>query len=859
MSRTVVALRLARRELVRAPARTALVLAMVALPVAAVTAADVLLRTAVAPAAEAAPPLPAGAEALVREIPGTTDVVQDADGSGWTTSGSGAGSAGPRLRPEQLLAGLPAGSRLALVEQGIAAVALPDGPGRVRAVLADVADPLLAGRYAVDRGRLPAARGEVAVSPRLAEAGVGLGTTTRDDRGRPLSVVGVLTEQTDGDDLLALPGATSLAPAVGAEGRQWLVDSPRPVTWDDVQQLNAVGAVVTSRAVLEDPPAGAPSADGGSTWDATVFGLAAAMAVLEVVLLAGPAFAVGARRQRHALAQLAAAGGRPEDGRLVVLAGAGLLGVVAAGVGIAAGLGVASLLVSTVTSLGLRPAPDVPVLDLVVVFLIAVASALLAALAPAMSVARLDPVAVLTDRTRRDRPSRAPVLLGVVLLGVGVLGAVQAAWGGNEYSVALAAVPTVLGAVLLAPAALVAAARGARPLPFALRYAARDAARQRSRTAPAVGAITAVVAAAVALGVGGASDGEQSRVSDSRTEFAADVAVVTGELPSERIWDTLSAAVGRAAPGHDVRPLLGVQREATGQDVAMCLDGDAADGASCSPPLTSWGGSLSASVLVGTDALAVLGQLDSGQRAQAAEVLSKGGALVFTDRPALASRAAFTPLQGGTVEAPSLVVQVAGSGAPVRAVLSPSLADRLGLDVRTTGLAVFGPQDVATREAVSHALALRAPEASLATPVSPADRETGLALLLLGGVAGALVLGGVLTSTLLVLSDARPEFATLGTLGAAARTRRLIAAGYAATLGLVGALLGTAAGLVPGVAVAYPLTREGGPRRGLLPPFLDVPWLLVAVLVVVVPAVAAAVAALTARGTAPTVRRKALA
>ena len=45
-----------------------------------------------------------------------------------------------------------------------------------------------------------------------------------------------------------------------------------------------------------------------------IVALIVAMALLEVVLLAGPAFAVGARRQARTLALMAASGGTPRAG-----------------------------------------------------------------------------------------------------------------------------------------------------------------------------------------------------------------------------------------------------------------------------------------------------------------------------------------------------------------------------------------------------------------------------------------------------------------------------------------------------------------------------------------------------------------
>lgn len=327
--------------------------------------------------------------------------------------------------------------------------------------------------------------------------------------------------------LLGLPGATTLQPEEFTPSQEWLVDSPADVTYDDVLELNALGAVVTSRAVLRDPPPETeqPSSGGASSGGIVVVGLVVAMAVLEIVLLAGPAFAVSARRQRRGLAQLSAAGGRPQDSQLVVLLGTLLLGSVAALAGVALGVGTAVLVRAAGPVFG-QGSLQVPVLDLAAIVVVAVLSALLAAVVPARSASRQDLMAVLTDRPVPTRPSPLPVTLGFVLLAVGVLACARAARGGDEYSVALAAVPTVLSAALLAPLALATAARLSPRLPFALRYAVRDAARQRGRTAPAVAAIAAVVAGAVALGTGASSDAAQYRADDARAA-AVDVALVT--------------------------------------------------------------------------------------------------------------------------------------------------------------------------------------------------------------------------------------------------------------------------------------------------------------------------------------------
>jgi putative ABC transport system permease protein len=59
--------------------------------------------------------------------------------------------------------------------------------------------------------------------------------------------------------------------------------------------------------------------------------------------------------------------------------------------------------------------------------------------------------------------------------------------------------------------------------------------------------------------------------------------------------------------------------------------------------------------------------------------------------------------------------------------------------------------------------------------------------LVLGALGGLLMLSGTLTATFLALSDARPDLAALSAVGAAPRTRRVVAAAYALVVGLVAA------------------------------------------------------------------------
>jgi len=130
--------------------------------------------------------------------------------------------------------------------------------------------------------------------------------------------------------------------------------------------------------------------------------------------------------------------------------------------------------------------------------------------------------------------------------------------------------------------------------------------------------------------------------------------------------------------------------------------------------------------------------------------------------------------------------------------------------------------------------------------------------LVLAALGAVLMLGGTLTATYLSLSDARPDLATLASIGASPRTRRGVAAAYAAVIGLVGAVLGAVVGFIPGIAVTYPMT--GGSWVQEIDPtlpshFLDVPWLLIGGLVVALPLLTAAAVGLTTRSRLPMVAR----
>ena len=115
----------------------------------------------------------------------------------------------------------------------------------------------------------------------------------------------------------------SMEPNLGPAGVGWLIDTSSPVTYREVLNINAQGSTVQSRAVAQHPlslcspqvPANFRNCSSYSSPTAMIataaalVGVAFALGLLQVVLIVGPAFAIGRRRQTRTLALVAAVGG----------------------------------------------------------------------------------------------------------------------------------------------------------------------------------------------------------------------------------------------------------------------------------------------------------------------------------------------------------------------------------------------------------------------------------------------------------------------------------------------------------------------------------------------------------------------
>ncbi|MGV9330139.1 FtsX-like permease family protein [Streptosporangium sandarakinum] len=824
------ALRISRRDALRARGRSALIVTMVGLPVLVIVFALIFAATADVTERE-------GLSARI----GTADLRIVTLGRPDTD-----GRASTLTSPAEIMSLLGPGARIIPANDGSADFRGERGYDHVSARELDLRDPLTKGMYRLLRGRLPAAPGEIVVTPGAEERGARFGTTPAVTfKLTPMRVVGVVEHphQTKSAEIIGLPG-TLLFDRVDGRGTGWLADTPKPVTMADVSRL--------SRAFLDvQAPVAARDAYGyHDTEDVVAIALIVVMGVLEVVLLAGPAFAVGARRRRRELALVAAQGGSPGQVRMVLLADGVVLGGGAALLGLALGVGLGALSAALEAGRligGVGPL-DIPWVPVLAVAALGAASGVAAAVLPAVRAARQDVAAVLAGRrgTARDRVGRP--IIGAVLVVAGAVAAVRAIRSDRVWVLA-AEVLALLGLVALTPSVVRLAAAAARALPLPLRLAARDAARNRGRTASAVAAVMTAAAAFTMAAV--AFD---SNLAERREAFHPAVPAGTVEIDGARLddarWARVRTIVERALPG---APLIEAvaPRGTRGAAVELSV------GQLGAPDGMYPGNPFGVSLPVGDGRLLEFVQ---GRRDPvAAAAFAAGRAVVFDPELVRDGRLRLyaVPFAGhGSSEAPRdltvpAVVARAADPRHAIAVLPASALPALGLKPEARVL-YAAPSSVRLTEEqevrLGRELAITAGPVGV-TFVRDID-SYGFVKPLLFLAAAVLALGGTLAATGLAAVDLRPDLSTMAAVGAKPGTRRLVVVGQAGFITALGALVGALAGIPAGIAVAGS-SRPYGYRAwvsGSSPSFLDrlppieLPWLFLAALVVGLPLLAALVA-----------------
>ncbi|MEV6866867.1 FtsX-like permease family protein [Streptosporangium subroseum] len=832
MSALLVALRLARRNAWRSRGRSALIMVMIGLPVLVITGVFTLTETMNVTPREGLVAELGTADARLVQTPEGTVLQQQPNGMSWDTSGGDYRAAAPELGAAEVAALLGPDTRLIPFSTGVLRLSTE----RVDALEIDLRDPLTRGMLTLSEGRFPAAR-EVAVTPAL---GLRPGDLLRPSGEAPLTVVGVVEHpyrpslrEVVGPDLPLAPLDGFWSP--NEYGPGWLADTAKPVTWTDVPALNTAGLYVTSRATIPDSPRALVRFSSLDVQHTVGLGAMVIMVVLETVLLAGPAFAVGLRRRRRELAEIAAQGGSAGHLRMIVLADGLVLGgaatLVAAALGIGAGVLGASIMARWGGQVGPPGVPWSPVLGIVALGLL---TGLVAALVPAVQAARQNTAAVLAGRAPAvaDRPGWP--LVGAVLVLAGLGATVVARRQSGSVWVLASAVLILLGLVVLMPWLVRCTGRPAARLRLPLRVSVRDAVRHRSRTVSAVAAVMAVTATAVAVGIGTHSEYMDRRNAYTSARPTGTLAIWAGNI-GDAAWNGLRAETARQLPG--VPLAAGYQAKDTeGHRYALRYT-------------VRWNGIRTRrSVAIGDQALLRLLQGRHDPRAAAA--LASGKAVVFD---AAAVRDGKLTLRASSTSGPARKLEVPAVPATPAdeyqggALLPRDLVEQAGFSTAERQLyAMYRPPADST---LSRDLAKVTPRVTVASEEGYRNvPDPGL----WGWLVGALVLvvGGTLAATRLASADMRPERVTMMAIGAPPGTLRMVVAGQALYISGLGALVGLVAGTVTGVALSRPMTTHGAGD----PATIAIPWPFVIAVVVGLP-ILATVAALITRTRPPLARR----
>ena len=898
-------LRLARRTARRSPGRTLLIAALIGLPVMAASWLAVVYA-AVSPTGERLARQHLGAADATVTVTTSSRITVDPF-LGSSTAVSYAEPQDDRSKRDPAAVDvarlLPPGSVVVPGSDGWSTATALRTPEAVASYLVQAVDggsPLTAGTFRLDAGRMPSAVGEVALSPALADhlrlrTGDGLtdGATVSTADGHRYAVVGIarMPDRPEQAMLWAAP-RSGLMPTPTNTALSYLVDLPAGADALALQRtLAGHGIALTPRAWIVDPPA-LPYGGSQNSAGWAVVALVIGFGVLEIVLLAGTAFAVGARRQTRELGLISATGGTAVDVRRVVLAQGVFLGLL----GTAAGV----LLAAVAAVLG-RPGWErlfdhlidgwsVPVVPILVVAAIGILAGLAAAVVPAISAGRQQPVAALAGRFAvakghdgLRRPAIALVVLGTgsVLVGSARLGAAfaadrrAAATDPNAYAggitptgpialVLLGITAVIAGLVWLLPNLVARAASLGRTLPLSGRLALRDAARHRHRTGPASAAIMMSVGGTVAVAFAlsnsfaaekehywpSAPDGFVTISYDPAAGIpgAPQTAPYSPELARElsarlpvRTRHDLSQIESRTAGriqiqgGGSFVPTLGVLAPVDcSTDQGACF-GNSLMLRSVEPEyLDRMGGSgpeVARALRAGRIAVPESAQNQPGMP----DVVSAGHVVVGTDDPSRPSAGVRMP-----AEVVTKLPRIAAFGSV--ALVGPATAERLGrLQVTETHFELTRPP---TEDEFSAATRLIGNEDAIRLERGYRP-QAGVALIALLSAATVVTLLGVAIAVALSAAEGRADLATQAAVGAPPRRRRGLAAAQAWVLGQIGCLLGTFVGGLYGYTAHIAFGS----------PSFAVPWRELAGIVVAVPLFAAALAWLLTRSRLPMVRR----
>ena len=874
-----VSLRLARRGMLRAKGRSLLIIAMIGVPVLALTLAAVTYDS-----------FRLTPEEKMARVMGTADATASwFDDQPLDQSTSADPPPLPTVKTdERLLALLPPGSRVLRYSTGgsVVRAQTATGIGWLSSSFIPVGEPLSDGMIQLVRGSAPKSDGEVAITEAAARRlGADLGATVRllSPEGT-FTVSGIVVIPDDLGEFVVFRPGVQLREESAKFGGYWLVDLPDGVA-ADVPKLRHAGVGLQLRGEQE-------VVDPSSDQTFTLATIAIGLTVFEVVLLCGPAFAVGARRRQRELALVAATGGTAQQLRRMTQADGIVLGLTGAVAGIALGVPLALVVRPFVEEYavhrlagGFRIYPAA----LVAAVVLAVFTGLVASLVPAITAARQNVVAALTGRRGMARSRKRWIALGVLLVAAGGAIAVAGGFAIRAELIVAGLVVGQLGLVVVTPSMIGLLGRFGRSLPLTARIALRDTARNRASAAPAISAVMAVVAGSVTIGIYFASlqaqqaaahrpalplgyaavslqvwaDGGAHPMDD--TQLAELKRQVASTLPVDRLvtLHTLQCT-DRGAAMCQVEPVRPAAENCPYQTLPPA--GPARDRAladrRCHRDQVWNSGPLGLAVV---DDGSHLADMAGGALADltAARAALRNGGVVVSDpsyvrdgRVELTVRWADEREEQKVMTLPAYALKKGIPGFGV--IIGPEALKSYGFSAQRQILLVATTRPPTTAEMDAFdAAARQVNEGSWSiVELGPRRVELDLGLIVLGLASAIVTLAATAVVTGLTAADGRADLTTLAAVGASPRVRRFMSLSQSGVIAGLGTILGIAAGAGGAYAMIFAINRSTmiryWPHSSPLP--LAMPWLMLAG-ALIVPVIAMLGAGLLTRSRLPIERR----
>lgn len=848
----VVADRLARRELVRHKGRSALIIALVMLPVMVVCALGML---AAQEKQDFAARQYGAATAKVEKLQYWDGKCQQSDLTSASCTDSTIQDGEKSPAPDWSAVGSLPQQQVPEVQAG-QTVTVEGVTMDTTLAVVDLTSPHAAERWAVEPSVVPGAH-EVLTTKELATR-LNLRTGSQVTVGdSTYTVAGLVRTDEYGVGIVVAP-EHPLARTAAASSRAVRTvflygDEP---TLGQVQQLNKAGLGISTREAFDHM-------QGSDTQAVSLQALLLVVLVLATLLtstIVGAAFAIGIRQQRRNLALLGATGAPGRTLQGVVVRQGLWLGLVGSLLGAVAGVawGWAGVRWLNAADSGLPQPLRIPWLLLPLAILVGTASAVVAAWLPARRIASQDVMTSVRSAEASQTEARLPKA-GLVLATLGLLAGLVGPrlWpsGGGRHP-GTVPVETIVGpaaicvfllflaSLFMIPWLLDRLGRRARG-PLAWRMALRDGARNRSRATATVAASMAIASLAGALLVANQSMGQTDL---DHYQYTSRVGVgsassATSNTMTPQLWQRTSQVIQQVMP---------VAASAVVREPQVC-DSSVPMGPACTNALmvqgdevcNDRGGCSSSSngvsvyepgyfrVLTGRDATA-----------EEKSLLARGGVLVSDGLPHgdAVQVVAWDPAKAGAKESVTVPAKGIGQVGQV-ALMDEATLTELATKAAIKDTFTFFDTGIDPTQAqvdqLSHELSKaglgnlasvsveQGPNSSYLTTQKWFALASAVLMLVVAALAGALA-----------LRDARDAHTSLAAIGASTATLRGMAAVQTMVAVGLGSLLGLLVGAVPMVLMV--LSSMGGVSLGI-------PWGWLLSLLVVIPLVASGIAFLAVR------------